>query len=106
MPLHLLQPLYDANTAGGGFGDLPDWDLTDLYPTADGPEFAADMAAGAFGGMAGLGVDWGRPMVIVAILGLVYLGCRRAGAGRRTAALLTVGSVLLSILLEIQPDHG
>lgn len=44
MPLHLLQPLYDANTAGGGFGDLPDWDLTDLYPTADGPEFAADMA--------------------------------------------------------------
>lgn len=44
MPLHLLQPLYDANAAGGGFGDLPDWDLTDLYPTADGPEFAADMA--------------------------------------------------------------
>ena len=35
----------DANaTAGGGFGDLPEWDLRDLYPSPDGPEFARDMA--------------------------------------------------------------
>jgi oligoendopeptidase F len=39
------RPVFDANAASGGsFGDLPDWDLTDLYPSADGPEFAADMA--------------------------------------------------------------
>jgi oligoendopeptidase F len=40
----LPKPVFDANAQGGGFGDLPDWDLTDLYPSADGPEFAADMA--------------------------------------------------------------
>ena len=44
MSLSLPQPVLDANASGGGFGDLPDWDLTDLYPTPDGPEFAADMA--------------------------------------------------------------
>jgi oligoendopeptidase F len=44
MTLDLPQPVFDANANGGGFGDLPDWDLTDLYPSADGPEFAADMA--------------------------------------------------------------
>jgi oligoendopeptidase F len=46
MTLHLPQPVFDANAnaSGGGFGDLPDWDLTDLYPSADGPEFATDMA--------------------------------------------------------------
>ncbi len=37
--------LHDANaTATGGFGDLPDWDLTDLYPSPDCPEFARDMS--------------------------------------------------------------
>ena len=44
MTLDLPQPVFDANASGGGFGDLPDWDLTDLYPSADGPEFTADMA--------------------------------------------------------------
>jgi oligoendopeptidase F len=43
MTLDLPCPVFDANASGGGFGDLPDWDLTDLYPSADGPEFAADM---------------------------------------------------------------
>jgi oligoendopeptidase F len=44
MTLNLPLPVFDANANGGGFGDLPVWDLTDLYPSADGPEFAADMA--------------------------------------------------------------
>ncbi|WP_374646817.1 M3 family oligoendopeptidase [Tabrizicola sp.] len=44
MTLPLPQPVFDANATGGGFGDLPDWDLTDLYPAPDAPEFAADMA--------------------------------------------------------------
>ena len=35
----------DANaTAGGGLGDLPDWDLRDLYAAPDAPEFLRDMA--------------------------------------------------------------
>jgi oligoendopeptidase F len=45
MTLHLPQPVRDANAASGGFGDLPDWDLTDLYPAPDAPEFARDMVA-------------------------------------------------------------
>ncbi len=32
MTLPLPHPFFDANAASGGFGDLPEWDLTDLYP--------------------------------------------------------------------------
>jgi oligoendopeptidase F len=36
-------PVFDANaSAGGAFGDLPEWDLSDLYPAPDAPEFAND----------------------------------------------------------------
>lgn len=42
-------PLLDANASAGGasgsFGDLPDWDLSDLYTATDAPELARDMAA-------------------------------------------------------------
>jgi oligoendopeptidase F len=40
----LALPRRDANASGGGFGDLPDWDLSDLYSGPDAPEFARDMA--------------------------------------------------------------
>lgn len=39
------RPLYDANaTASGGLGDLPEWDLRDLYVAEDAPELLRDMA--------------------------------------------------------------
>lgn len=42
-------PLLDANAsaggASGGFGDLPDWDLSDLYTAPDAPELARDMGS-------------------------------------------------------------
>ena len=44
MPLSLPQPLFDANAASGSFGDLPEWDLSDLYVGPDAPEFARDLA--------------------------------------------------------------
>ena len=44
MSLPLPPPVRDASTSSGGFGDLPDWDLTDLYPAPDAPTFVADMA--------------------------------------------------------------
>mgnify|MGYP002780027484 FL=1 len=45
MPLPLPRPLFDARPEQGAeFGDLPVWDLTDLYPAPDAPEFARDMA--------------------------------------------------------------
>ncbi|MGF6860663.1 oligoendopeptidase F [Rhodobacteraceae bacterium MBR-64] len=41
----LPRPCHDANaTAKGGFGDLPEWDLGDLYPAPDAPQVARDAA--------------------------------------------------------------
>ncbi len=37
-------PVFDANASGGNaFGDLPEWDLSDLYPGEDAPELTRDM---------------------------------------------------------------
>jgi len=43
MTLPLPFPLFDANAASGGLGNLPDWDLSDLYPAPDAPEFSRDI---------------------------------------------------------------
>ncbi len=45
---HPIRPPRDANAAPGGpgdrnLGDLPEWDLTDLYAAPDAPELARDM---------------------------------------------------------------
>ena len=44
----MQRPLYDANATGpapdSALGDLPEWDLTDLYPAPDSPEFARDLS--------------------------------------------------------------
>ncbi|MDO6590261.1 oligoendopeptidase F [Loktanella sp. D2R18] len=38
-------PVFDANAQGGkSFGDLPEWDLTDLYASPDAPELIRDLA--------------------------------------------------------------
>jgi len=43
--MHKNQPVFDTTPTGGHnqFGDLPEWDLTDLYPSPDGPEITKDM---------------------------------------------------------------
>ena len=39
------QPNFDADASGSGqFGDLPEWDLSDLYSSAESQEFSDDMA--------------------------------------------------------------
>jgi len=36
--------VFDADASGGkALGDLPEWDLTDLYPSPDSPELARDL---------------------------------------------------------------
>ncbi|MEO1238836.1 MAG: M3 family oligoendopeptidase [Pseudomonadota bacterium] len=41
----IAQRTFDTQTSGAGeFGDLPEWDLTDLYPAPDAPELTRDMA--------------------------------------------------------------
>ena len=38
------RPVFDANTSGGkDLGDLPEWDLTDLYLAPDAPELTRDL---------------------------------------------------------------
>ena len=44
MPLPLPRPLFDANAGSASYGDLPEWDLTDLYPAPDSPEYSTDLA--------------------------------------------------------------
>ncbi|MGY6635296.1 MAG: M3 family oligoendopeptidase [Alkalilacustris sp.] len=40
----MTRPVFDAGSAGGkGLEGLPEWDLSDLYPSPDGPEFTRDM---------------------------------------------------------------
>jgi oligoendopeptidase F len=44
LPLPGLQrPVFDAQIGSNSFGDLPDWDLTDLYESPDCADLAADM---------------------------------------------------------------
>ena len=43
--IHLPRPAYDGNASTGSdnLGDLPEWDLTDLYASEDAPELARDL---------------------------------------------------------------
>ena len=42
--MRMPSPVFDASSLGGEpFGNLPEWDLTDLYPSEDSPELARDM---------------------------------------------------------------
>ncbi|MCV2865159.1 M3 family oligoendopeptidase [Albidovulum sediminicola] len=43
MPIRLPRPVFDANAAAGGLGDLPEWDLSDLYTATDAPELKRDL---------------------------------------------------------------
>ena len=40
----LPRPVFDSNPQGAAFGNLPEWDLTDLYQSPDAPALAQDMA--------------------------------------------------------------
>jgi oligoendopeptidase F len=43
--MRLPRPVHDANASAQGFGDLPEWDLSDLYARPDAPEFGRDLEA-------------------------------------------------------------
>jgi oligoendopeptidase F len=43
MTLNLPLPVFDALAGSGGFGNLPDWDLDDLYTSPTSNEFIHDM---------------------------------------------------------------
>jgi hypothetical protein len=65
---------------------------------AKAPGFAEDLAAAAFGGLVGRGLDWGRPLAVVAVL---LLARRLAGPFRispRLAGLLAAAVALWAII--------
>ncbi|MEO0929378.1 MAG: M3 family oligoendopeptidase [Pseudomonadota bacterium] len=42
--MHFPKPVFDANTTGGkDLGNLPEWDLSDLYTSTDAPELTHDL---------------------------------------------------------------
>ncbi len=43
MPLTLPRPVFDTRQGSDALGNLPEWDLRDLYPAPDAPELARDM---------------------------------------------------------------
>ena len=43
MALPLPRPVYDTASGAAAFGDLPEWDLTDLYTAPDAPKLKQDM---------------------------------------------------------------
>jgi oligoendopeptidase F len=43
-PVQFPEITFDAHdSTGGDFGDLPNWNLDDLYPSTDGPEITGDL---------------------------------------------------------------
>lgn len=43
MALPLPRPVFDTASGAAAFGDLPEWDLTDLYAAPDAPKLREDM---------------------------------------------------------------
>ncbi|MBL4927440.1 M3 family oligoendopeptidase [Fuscibacter oryzae] len=43
MPPRFPQPLFDSRIGGNSLGDLPEWDLRDLYTDTDAPEVDRDL---------------------------------------------------------------
>jgi hypothetical protein len=58
------------------------------------PGFAEDIAAAAFGGIAGRGLDWGRPIALLGFLVLLRQLARSVPISARMAGLLATGASL------------
>ncbi len=61
------------------------------------PGFAADLAAGALGGLFGRGLEWGRPLAVVAVLGLLLQLLRGRSVRPRLAGLLAAAIALWTV---------
>jgi hypothetical protein len=58
------------------------------------PGFAEDLAAAAFGGLVGRGLEWGRPLTLVGLLVLLRRLTRPLPVSARLAGLFTTGIAL------------
>ena len=79
------------------------WYLTngESQITANGlinaPGFAADLAAAAFGGLVGRGLDWGRPLAVVGLFVVLCRLARPRPVSARLAGLLATGLALWAV---------
>ena len=55
------------------------------------PGYAGDLAAAAFGALVGHGLDWGRPLAAIAVIGLLWWLGGRSKASSRLVGLLAAG---------------
>ncbi len=62
------------------------------------PGFAEDLAAGAFGGLIGRGLDWGQPLAVAGIAILVYCLARRPVLTPRLGGLLAAAIALWVVI--------
>ena len=61
------------------------------------PGFATDLAAGAFGGLVGRGLDWGRPLALVGLFVVLRRLARPHPVSGRLAGLLASGVALWAV---------
>jgi hypothetical protein len=62
------------------------------------PGFALDALAGAVGGLFGLGIEWGRPLAVAGLIGLVWTLSRPGALTSRRAGLLGAAGVFWLLL--------
>jgi hypothetical protein len=67
------------------------------------PDFAANMAAGAIGGLMGLDINWGMPLILAAI-GFAYFRFSRPGAFSPRAFALLVAACAYWLLVAFGRD--
>lgn len=69
------------------------------------PAFAADLAAGAMGGLFGLSIDWGRPLLLAGLL-LAGWGLARPGHLTPRMAMLLVAAAAFWLLVALGRAQG
>lgn len=62
------------------------------------PGFAEDLAAAAFGGLAGRGLEWGRPLAVIGFAVLLYCLVRRPVLSARLGGLLAAALTLWVVI--------
>ncbi|MDQ6605749.1 MAG: hypothetical protein M3Z06_04285 [Actinomycetota bacterium] len=63
------------------------------------PAFAADLAASAIGGLFGVSIDWGRPLLVAFVVLIGWRVTRREPTPRLVALLLAAGTFWLLVAL-------
>jgi hypothetical protein len=90
--LYLLWSLVYGNPRAAPGAQEGLWPLLKLN-IPDTPGYMASAAAGAFGALTGWGIDWGRPLVVLAAIGIgIWLASSRPFSPRALAVMAAAGT--------------